>query len=122
MTAAELDRVEWVPGQQLLAPRRIQLKRSKGWRKPADAVVVARPSKWGNPYKVGGYLVAGRACGPITPAQCVDAYRALFLFAAWGDLLDLGELVGRDLACWCPPDRPCHADVLLELANSEASA
>jgi hypothetical protein len=27
------------------------------------------------------------------------------------------DLTGRDLACWCPLDRPCHADVLLELAN-----
>lgn len=27
------------------------------------------------------------------------------------------DLAGKDLACWCPLDRPCHADVLLELAN-----
>ncbi len=27
------------------------------------------------------------------------------------------ELAGRDLACWCPLDGPCHADVLLEVAN-----
>ena len=27
------------------------------------------------------------------------------------------EVAGRDLACWCPLDSPCHADVLLELAN-----
>lgn len=32
------------------------------------------------------------------------------------------ELAGRDLACWCPLDRPCHADVLLELANAPALA
>jgi hypothetical protein len=31
------------------------------------------------------------------------------------------SLRGRDLACWCPLDQPCHADVLLELANREAS-
>jgi len=30
----------------------------------------------------------------------------------------LGELRGHDLACWCPLDQPCHADVLLELANA----
>ncbi|WP_054246412.1 DUF4326 domain-containing protein [Rhodococcus jostii] len=29
------------------------------------------------------------------------------------------ELPGRDLACWCPLDQPCHADILLELANTE---
>ena len=31
--------------------------------------------------------------------------------------LELAELRGKDLVCWCPLDRPCHADVLLELAN-----
>ncbi|WP_019732123.1 DUF4326 domain-containing protein [Mycobacterium avium] len=36
------------------------------------------------------------------------------------DVVD--ELAGHDLACWCPPDQPCHADVLLELANQEATA
>jgi hypothetical protein len=35
--------------------------------------------------------------------------------------LDLSELRGKDLACWCPLDQPCHADVLLELAAGEPS-
>jgi len=30
------------------------------------------------------------------------------------------ELAGRDLACWCPLDGPCHADVLLAVANNTA--
>ena len=34
-------------------------------------------------------------------------------------LARLPELRGHDLACWCPLDGPCHADVLLELANRE---
>jgi hypothetical protein len=29
------------------------------------------------------------------------------------------DLAGYDLACWCPLDQPCHADVLLELANAD---
>lgn len=29
------------------------------------------------------------------------------------------ELAGKDLMCWCPLDMPCHADVLLEIANGE---
>lgn len=29
------------------------------------------------------------------------------------------DLAGRDLACWCPLDQPCHADVLLEIANTD---
>jgi hypothetical protein len=30
-------------------------------------------------------------------------------------------LRGKNLACWCKPGEPCHADVLLEIANREAS-
>jgi hypothetical protein len=33
---------------------------------------------------------------------------------------DPSELRGKNLACWCKPDQPCHADVLLELANDPA--
>lgn len=36
------------------APQRIQLRRTKGWRKPEGAIVVARPSKWGNPFRLHG--------------------------------------------------------------------
>jgi hypothetical protein len=32
------------------------------------------------------------------------------------------QLAGRDLMCWCPPGEPCHADVLLEIANPPAAA
>jgi hypothetical protein len=40
-------------------PERIQLRRTKGWRKPEGAIVVSRPSKWGNPFRVcGGCTVA----------------------------------------------------------------
>ena len=88
---------------------RIQLRRTKGWRKPAGAVVVARPSRWGNPFVVG---VDGDR------AACVARYR---------DALERGELTftaadvrrelaGHDLACWCTPGEPCHADVLLAIA------
>lgn len=111
-------------------PRRIQLSRKKGWRKPEGAVVVARPTKWGNPFVVGTHGDA---------ATCVSRYRRL-VGADWGgsfiDMLTqpapayaaqeaaanqvrdhLAELRGRDLCCWCPLDAPCHADVLLEIAN-----
>lgn len=111
-------------------PRRIQLSRRKGWRKPEGAVVVARPTKWGNPFVVGTHGDA---------EACVTRYRRL-LGADWGgsfiDMLTqpapayaiqaaaadhvrdhLPELRGRDLCCWCPPGSPCHGDVLLEMAN-----
>lgn len=90
---------------------RIQLRRTKGWRKPPGAVVVSRPSRWGNPFKV-------------TDERYADAVSA---FEAWLHGTPSGrrlrraareELRGRDLACWCPPHEPCHADVLLAVANA----
>ena len=81
-------------------PRRVRLQRTKGWRKPPDAVVVARPSRWGNPFTAED---AGS--------------RAAALVAFRTRLAGPPELRGRDLACWCPLEGPCHADVLLEIAN-----
>ena len=87
-----------------LMPKRIQLSRKKGWRKPARAVVVARPSKWGNPFKVGEHG---------THAECIALYRDYLP----GSGLPVEELRGKDLACWCPLGGPCHGDILLEAAN-----
>jgi len=97
-------------GAERRVARRIQLRRTAGWRKPAGAVVVARPSRWGNPFRLG---VDGDA------ARCVAAYRRALLAGELGVTVDdvRRDLAGHDLACWCPPDRPCHADVLLEIAG-----
>ena len=92
-------------------PRRIQLRRTRGWRKPPGAVVVSRPSKWGNPFRIGD-----PAKGGLTRQEAVVAYRHMARSNL--DESELAELRGHDLACWCPLDQPCHADVLLELANS----
>ena len=97
-------------------PKRIQLQTRHGWRKPQDAVVVAATSKWANPWHLGPSR---------TRASVVDAYRHWLLGRMGEDLAQqrrllvesLPELRGRDLACWCPLEEPCHADVLLELAN-----
>jgi hypothetical protein len=95
-------------------PIRIQRKRTRGWRMPEHTVCVTRPGKFGNPYVVGE---DGDA------SECVALYRSHFWnkdgrwrFDAGG--LDIYELSGKNLACWCPIGTPCHADVLLELANS----
>ncbi|MBN7552964.1 DUF4326 domain-containing protein [Mycobacteroides abscessus] len=113
-------------------PQRIQRKRTKGWRMPEGAIYVGRPSKWGNPFDAPN------------PAIAVIAYRKWVTWEAatfWPTLELQGlrwmgqssnhlradmpsllpELRGRDLACWCPLDSPCHADVLLELANDPPS-
>lgn len=115
-------------------PKRIQRKRTKGWRMPPDAVYVGRPSRWGNPYVVGAVLWDRSLYvtdGVVRDAQhAVDLYRRWLVGSAGGvrtghgpitsAFLTMGdprELCGRDLACWCPLDSPCHADVLLEVAN-----
>lgn len=96
-------------------PKRIQRKRTKGWRMPEGAVYVGRGTKWGNPWIVD----PNRATHPATnqyrdtAAECVRLYSDLVY--GRDDLLE--PLRGRNLACWCPLDQPCHADVLLELAN-----
>jgi hypothetical protein len=94
-------------------PRRIQLSRKKGWRMPPNTVSVARPTKWGNPFRVGD-------------ATIPDAREAVHRFRRWiADKMVVGppppdpsELRGKNLACWCPLNQPCHATVLLELANA----
>ena len=80
---------------------------------PANTVIVHRPSKWGNPFKADEH---GRA-------WAVDQYRNWITNHEDGLrlLVAIGELRGRNLACFCPLDGPCHGDILLELANKPAS-
>jgi hypothetical protein len=96
-------------------PRRIRLSRRRGWRKPAGAVVVARPTRWGNPFPVGP---------DRSRAEAVAAYERALLAGRLTVTVDdvRRELAGRDLCCWCPLDEPCHADVLLVVANEPVSA
>jgi hypothetical protein len=104
------------------APQRIQLRRTKGWRKPEGAVIVARPSKWGNPYSIREHgEIAAELYERDLKAGCVQT----IWFKAGDDFMGITpemvreELRGKDLACWCPLDgSPCHADVLLEIANA----
>ncbi|QHO91055.1 hypothetical protein CWT12_06585 [Actinomyces sp. 432] len=129
-----------------MSPRRIQRRRTRGWRMPGGAVYVGRPSRWGNPFAVGGeYRVdsepgAAALLGVPGPGEAVlrpqtrrEAAVAYLAWLCW-DLVLLpaktgpvpplpaiivGELAGRDLACWCPLDEPCHADVLLAVAAGD---
>lgn len=93
-------------------PVRIQRKRNKGWRMPENTVYVGRPSKWGNRWF--GLNDNERA-------------RAVELFEDW-IMLDTNKgrredivkyLKGKNLCCWCRIDKPCHADILLKIANDE---
>lgn len=118
-------------------PRRVQLSRRKGWRKPEGAVVVSRPSRWGNPFTIEWARLGQEHLTDQEARVYVvkvfrswltdDAYAAAFR-STWLDerrariLGHLGELAGRDLCCWCPLPAAgqvdwCHVAVLLEMAN-----
>ena len=108
--------------------KRIQLKRTKGWRKPEGAVVVSRPTKWGNPFN---WQASVCDCIPekVAKSYAVEAFEGWINGNCPADgtgeyakerqwiLEHIHELCGKDLCCWCKPDDPCHADILLELAN-----
>lgn len=151
-------------------PERIQLSRKKGWRKPENTVVVARPTRWGNPFRLRDEThglvrfrpetpqnidYEGRIShdgnmhpwwgpdGKVVPYYVRYATRAELVWLFRRTLTDptpsmlmaypsgkgrfakvtvddiRAELAGKNLACWCPLDQPCHADVLLEIANRD---
>jgi hypothetical protein len=114
---------------------RIQRKRTKDWKMPDNTKYVGRPTKWGNPFRVGvnyrntAWLVCMYHDMPfeqfskekmqgITPKninECIELYRLHLKtkIRMWGDA-ELQELKGKNLACFCLLSHPCHADVLLE--------
>lgn len=107
---------------------------------PENTVYVGRPTKWGNPFKLKGdtiYIDASYRrkilsrwvfyqVGDID--DVIRLYRLLWIFnhvdpdlQHWHDhfmSLDLMELKGKDLACFCPLSSPCHADFLIELVEA----
>jgi hypothetical protein len=113
------------------SPRRIQRRRTKGWKMPEGAVYVGRPSRWGNPFMVtrnrGDWTVIddNDVVYDDWPTEASARLHTVRLFAElsveYGISFDVEAartaLAGHDLACWCPLDVPCHADVLLRVAN-----
>jgi hypothetical protein len=98
-------------------PVRLQRSRAKGASNASPnglpVVYVGRPTRWGNPLKVGP---------GVTREKAVEAFRAAV--NAWLSVASPEEieaffapLVGKNLSCWCKPGDACHADVLLEMAN-----
>lgn len=109
-------------GPPSTSPCRIQRKRSKGWRMPAGAVYVGRPTKWGNPFPVHRFGFTGAVeyfrtfCAGEFDNSMPDSAKALYrqaeskLYGPVPASLTLGELArvflrGKDLACWCPLDQ-----------------
>lgn len=148
-----------------MTPRRIQMTRNKPWRPDnPNAVIVARPSKFGSPYRYrtpyglarvpatngDPWEYEGRISGDgarhdyhwpdgritehhvrymtrdeivetfrralVTPTPQLRLYQRLVGPITVDDVRR--ELAGKDLACWCKSWDPCHADVLLEVANT----
>lgn len=106
-------------------PKRIQFRRQKGFKLPKNAVFVARPTKWGSPYKVVETETEAEAKA-ADDARVMTRGKALALYER--DLKKklkddpdfLKPLRGKDLACYCRPDQNCHAEILLRYANSES--
>ena len=127
---------------------RIQRKRTKGWKMPKNTIYVGRPTKWGNPFELQGdmiycdashrrlYLSKWILWEDKLYNKTDGLKRICELYEQWinNDLpewnyqnhhivkpfnnFDLNELKGKNLACWCPLDKPCHADILIKLLNN----
>lgn len=114
-------------------PVRIQRKRTKGWRMPPNTVSVTRPGRLGNPLSIANAIEAGFARDKAEAQPfVVECFREWLLYENVGRewwsgpesdkaratiLAELPKIRGKNLACFCALDQPCHADVLLELAN-----
>lgn len=114
-------------------PTRIQRRRIKGWVTPPHTVYVGRPSRWGNPFYIGTANSKDEyACA--TAKEAVSKYANMMVsyrhpapnngldkfYISLANIQSIQyELRGKNLSCWCALDQPCHADVLLEIANGE---
>lgn len=126
------------------SPVRVQRRRTKGYRLPPNTVYVGRGTKWGNPFRAYSELKYQMVVDDRTSTvkdmvlerRTPENWRAMTTKAVELFALHIGplglyeidyseiraELAGKNLACWCPLDQPCHADVLLEIANREEDA
>jgi len=76
---------------------------------PPGAVFIGRPSKWGNPFKIGE---------DGTRDEVIAKHRAWILCQPGLMAMAKDELRGRDLVCFCAP-RSCHGDILSIIANQD---
>ena len=141
-----------------MIPKRIQRRRTKGWRMPPNTAYVGRPTIYGNPFRANECYIIHHPDDPVAstvmltkqlygeagvrarlvalygmcvnagfpvPPWALDVWRqaggstAVLVGLAGGVESFIAPLRGENLACWCPLDHPCHADVLLKLANEK---
>ena len=105
-------------------PKRIQRERTKGWKMPPNTIYVGRDSRFGNPWLVTKTQTALKACRiySVMIYSIFDRYDTNEpedeLSSEQVKLVDdIRTLKGKNLSCWCPLSQPCHADILLEIAN-----
>ena len=111
----------------MTTPIRIQRQRTKGWKMPPNTVYVGRPTQWGNPYKAGDIIEALFSTEAVdvlaVERVVITAQKAVDLFEArltrWSKGHIRAHFRGKNLACFCRLDQPCHADVLLKIANGD---
>lgn len=97
---------------------------------PEGAIYVGRPSKWGNPFTTEDAIDAGYSAERAAMAAKFAFQQWLLGHPMWSPpgkafspkirdriLAGIGDLRGKDLACWCRLDQECHAEILLEIAN-----
>jgi len=125
----------------MTSPKRIQRKRTAGWRMPEGAVYVGRPSLFGNPWATDRRgKTAGPGCGKGVYGPHAEQIFRCWLGQPMGDdephiplavmrsfatlaarrnriIAELPTLRGKTLACWCGVDSPCHADTYVRAAN-----
>ncbi len=109
----------------MVKPIRVQRKRTKGWRMPPNTISVTRPGLYGNSFKIGdkhpstGKLIENAAQAVALFRETITRNTGVNAGGADSSWLEFckGQLRGKNLACFCALDQPCHADVWLEVAN-----
>jgi hypothetical protein len=94
---------------------RFQIRRSKGWRKPAGGIICSRPSKWGNLF-----VVVKMKSTEDMHQKSVAQHRDWLKGDRWGRKIAMAakkELKGKKLGCWCAMNKACHVDNLIDAAE-----
>ena len=113
---------------KITEPVRIQLSRKKGFNlqeysrsiNGLPAVVVSRPSRWGNIFKIGETFIQEDGESIIlNRQQTINLFEQSIFF--YGNPVCLKDIInalrGKNLACWCGLSEKCHGDILLKIAN-----
>jgi hypothetical protein len=131
----EAKKEETAGGNLLLPALPVRIQRSRKQKQVSPnglpIVYVGRPSKWGNPYFIKKLIGWGDGLWQVFNQTFVDQPLITFgtkeeavrycvqMFKRYSRKINVTELKGKNLSCWCPLDCKCHADILLELSNRE---